>query len=155
MMSLGLRFRDALVCIVHACGLIAWGFSATGTIANAQEPEVGKSKQSQVRQDDAKWVESVDRLVEQAMEAGKMPGCVIGFGSSQGLTWSKAYGLRSVEPTPEPMTLDTIFDMASITKPVATATGVMHLIESGLIRLDAQASEYLPEFGREGKKEIR
>jgi CubicO group peptidase (beta-lactamase class C family) len=59
-----------------------------------------------------------------------------------------------VEPRPEPMTTDTIFDMVSLNKPVATATGVMQLIESGLIRLDAQASEYLPEFGTEGKKEI-
>lgn len=103
---------------------------------------------------DTKWVEAVDRLVADAIDGGKMPGCVIGFGSSSGLTWSKAYGMRSVEPQPEPMTVDTIFDMASITKPVATATGVMHLIESGLIRLDAQVSEYLPEFASEGKKEI-
>lgn len=153
-MLLCLRIRDAMAYMAHACGLIAWGLVATGTMALAQEGEVGQSKQSQFGQGDAKWVESVDRLVEQAIEAGKMPGCVIGFGSSQGLTWSKAYGLRSAEPKPEPMTLDTIFDMASITKPVATATGVMHLIEAGLIRLDAQASEYLPEFGREGKKEI-
>ena len=143
-----------MACMVHACGLIACGIFATGFVALAQELGTAQAKPDQIGQGGANWVESVDRLVEQAIEAGKMPGCVIGFGSSQGLKWSKAYGLRSVEPKPEPMTLDTIFDMASITKPVATATGVMHLIEAGLIRLDAQASEYLPEFGREGKKEI-
>ena len=103
---------------------------------------------------DRKWIDAVDRLVEQAIGEGKLPGCVVGFGSHSGLSWSKAYGLRSVEPQPEPMTLDTIFDLASLTKPIATATSAMHLIESGAIRLDAPVSTYLPEFGREGKKEI-
>lgn len=138
-MSMCFWIRSTLACFVNALGLFACGLVVWG-----QEPPPAEGP----------WVESIDRLVGQAIEAGKMPGCVIGFGSSQGITWSKAYGLKRVEPAPDPMTLDTIFDMASITKPVATATGVMHLIEAGLIRLDAQVSEYLPEFGREGKKEI-
>jgi len=137
-------FRVWFAFVALAAGLIASWSGELGPIALGQEPTAT----------DRKWVETIDRLVAQAIEEGKMPGCVIGFGSRQGLTWKKAYGLRSVEPQPVPMTLDTVFDLASLTKPIATATGVMHLLESGLIRLDAPVSEYLPEFVSEGKKEI-
>jgi uncharacterized protein YbbC (DUF1343 family) len=136
--------RVGLGVFAVAAGLIVSGAAAFGPVALGQEPAASGGK----------WAETIDRLVGLAIEEGKMPGCVIGFGSSQGLMWKKAYGLRSVEPQPVQMTLDTVFDLASLTKPIATATGVMHLIESGLIRLDAPVSEYLPEFVSEGKKEI-
>jgi uncharacterized protein YbbC (DUF1343 family)/CubicO group peptidase (beta-lactamase class C family) len=103
---------------------------------------------------DSGWMIALDRLVEKGISEGKMHGCVIGFGSRQGLLWSKAYGHRRVEPGREPMTVDTIFDLASLTKPIATATSVMRLIETGLVRLDAPVSEYLPDFGQAGKTGI-
>src|SRR5262249_62003105 len=60
----------------------------------------------------------------------------------------------AVEPQPEPMTIDTIFDLASLTKVVATATSMMILVERGRVRLGDPVSQYIPEFGEMGKKNI-
>src|SRR5262249_33633703 len=65
-----------------------------------------------------------------------------------------AYGNRALEPEPEPMTVDTIFDLASLTKVVATATSMMILVERGLVRLGDPVSRYIPEFAEMGKKNI-
>ena len=62
--------------------------------------------------------------------------------------------MRAVEPKPEPMTRDTIFDMASLTKPIATATSIMILIEEGKLRLADRLVGVLPEFDNHGKSEI-
>lgn len=91
--------------------------------------------------------------IDQAISEGKLPGCVIGVGNSQGLIYSQAFGNKSLEPV-TPMTLDTVFDMASITKPVATATSVMQLIERGLLRVQDKVAAHLPEFAKHGKEEI-
>src|SRR5262249_34143918 len=66
----------------------------------------------------------------------------------------KAYGNRSLEPTIEPMTLDTVFDLASLTKVVATAPSVMLLVQEGKLGLDDPAARYLPSFARNGKGTI-
>ncbi len=58
----------------------------------------------------------------------------------------KAYGCKRLEPTMEPMSLDTVFDMASITKPVATATCIMRLVERGQLALNDKVSSYFPDF---------
>ena len=52
------------------------------------------------------------------------------------------------------MTTDTVFDLASLTKPIATATSVMRLVQDGKIDLDERVATYLPEFGNHGKEEI-
>ena len=70
------------------------------------------------------------------------------------IAYAKAFGHRAVEPAAEPMTRDTIFDMASLTKPVATATSVMILIEQGKLRLDDRLGTLLPEFDNHGKGAI-
>ena len=92
-------------------------------------------------------------LIDQAISEGKLPGCVIGVGNSQGLFYSQAFGNKSLDPV-TPMTLDTVFDLASITKPVATATSVMQLIERGLLRIQDKVAVHLPEFAKHGKEEI-
>src|SRR5690606_38022876 len=61
---------------------------------------------------------------------------------------------KRVEPTTEAMTVDTLFDMASITKPTATATSIMKLLELGQLRLDQKVVDFFPEFGPHGKDEI-
>jgi CubicO group peptidase (beta-lactamase class C family) len=66
----------------------------------------------------------------------------------------KAYGHREIVPSPVPMTVDTVFDMASITKPVATATSIMVLLERGQLRLRDRVADHLPEFGQRGKETI-
>jgi uncharacterized protein YbbC (DUF1343 family) len=100
------------------------------------------------------WQASVAQLVQNAMAEKQLSGCVIGFGSGRGLQWSQAYGLSRVEPNEVPMTTDTIFDLASLTKPIATATSVVQCIEKGDIQLDHPVADYLPEFGKNGKEPI-
>ena len=63
-------------------------------------------------------------------------------------------GRRAVDPAPEPMTRDTVFDMASLTKPVVTATAVMLLIEEGKLRLEDRVVRFLPELDNHGKNRI-
>ncbi|RMF42628.1 MAG: DUF1343 domain-containing protein [Planctomycetota bacterium] len=104
---------------------------------------------------DADKLEQIAALVEQGIADGKMPGCVICFGRQGKIAYRQAFGLRKVAPDPEAMTVDTVFDMASITKPVATATSVMTLIERGQLRLQDKVAKYFPEFGTQGKEAIR
>jgi len=68
--------------------------------------------------------------------------------------YRKAYGSRSLEPRREPMTLDTIFDLASLTKVIVTTTAVMQLVEQGKVRLNDPVAKYLPEFAQNGKADI-
>jgi serine-type D-Ala-D-Ala carboxypeptidase len=96
----------------------------------------------------------IDEIVEEGLRREKMPGCVVLVGCRGHIVHRRAYGLRAIEPQSEEMTVDTIFDVASLTKPVATATSVMLLIEEGKIDLDAPASTYLPEFAGEEKETI-
>ncbi len=73
----------------------------------------------------------------------------------KGRVWyQKAYGHRALVPRREPMTLDTVFDLASLTKPLVTATSVMQLVEDGKLNLDDPVVKYLPELGRNGKEAI-
>jgi CubicO group peptidase (beta-lactamase class C family) len=97
---------------------------------------------------------AIDRLVEEAIAAGQTPGAVVLVGRGDEILFEKAYGQRAVVPSPEPMTLDTIFDLASLTKVVATTTAVMQLIEEGRIRLNDTVSSFIPEFKRYGKDRI-
>jgi uncharacterized protein YbbC (DUF1343 family)/CubicO group peptidase (beta-lactamase class C family) len=68
--------------------------------------------------------------------------------------YRKAFGERSLEPTRSPMTVDTIFDIASLTKVVATTTAVMQLVDPGKVRLNDPVVKYIPEFGQNGKNDI-
>lgn len=96
----------------------------------------------------------IDAIVERAIGEQQMPGCVVAIGRTGGVGLLKAYGQRQVEPTPEPMTVDTVFDLASLTKPVATATSVMILVERGELRLRSAVAEVIPEFAASGKERI-
>ena len=99
-------------------------------------------------------LQQIDTLVSEGIEAGKMPGCVICFGRHGKIAWLKAYGNKRLEPETEAMTADTLFDMASITKPVATATSIMKLIEMGKLRLNQAVVDIFPEFAPHGKDAI-
>ncbi|MEM6690764.1 MAG: exo-beta-N-acetylmuramidase NamZ domain-containing protein [Planctomycetota bacterium] len=99
-------------------------------------------------------LELIDSLVAEGIKDGKMPGCVVAAGHKGKLVFLKAYGNRSLFPIPVPMKIDTVFDMASITKPVVTATSIMVLLEQGKIRLRDRVSKLIPEFGVNGKQDI-
>jgi len=68
--------------------------------------------------------------------------------------YRKAYGARALEPRREVMTLDTVFDLASLTKVIVTTPAVMQLVERGKVRLNDPVAKYLPEFAQNGKEDI-
>ena len=96
---------------------------------------------------------ALDEAVNQAIREDRIPGAVLMVGHNGATVYSKAYGHRAVEPASEPMTVDTIFDCASLTKVVATTPALMKLFEQGKLRLNDRVTEYLPEF-QGGKSEI-
>jgi uncharacterized protein YbbC (DUF1343 family) len=96
----------------------------------------------------------IDQAVEAEIAKKQLPGAVVLVGRQGKIVWRRAYGSRALEPKVEPMTPDTIFDLASLTKVVATATSVMILVERGMVRLGDPVARYIPEFAEAGKKNI-
>jgi CubicO group peptidase (beta-lactamase class C family) len=96
----------------------------------------------------------IDDLVEQALREGKTPGAVVVVGRHDRILFQRAYGERAVLPVHREMTLDTIFDLASLTKPLVTGTLAAWLIQRGELRLSDTVSKYLPEFTGQGKETI-
>jgi uncharacterized protein YbbC (DUF1343 family)/CubicO group peptidase (beta-lactamase class C family) len=96
----------------------------------------------------------IAQLVEAAIGRHELPGAVVLAGRGDQVVYQRAFGNRAVAPAGEPMTDDTIFDVASLTKVVATTTSVMTLVERGRIRLNDPAMLFIPEFGRYGKNAI-
>jgi uncharacterized protein YbbC (DUF1343 family)/CubicO group peptidase (beta-lactamase class C family) len=89
---------------------------------------------------------ALDQTIEEAIQEGRIPGAVLLIGHRGQIVYRKAYGKRALIPTPEAMTLDTIFDLASLTKVVATTPCLMKLFEEGKFRLNDRVTQYLPEF---------
>jgi uncharacterized protein YbbC (DUF1343 family)/CubicO group peptidase (beta-lactamase class C family) len=96
----------------------------------------------------------IDTLVADAIEARQLPGAVVLIGRGDAILLVKAYGSRALEPAVEPMSVNTIFDMASVTKVVATTTSVMMLVEEGRLRLTDRVAVFIPGFARYGKGDI-
>jgi len=96
----------------------------------------------------------LDSVINDAIAQQQIPGAVLIVGHDGLVAYRKAYGDRALEPRREPMTLDTIFDCASLTKVVATTTAVMQLWEQGKFRMNDPVAKYLPEFAQNGKQDI-
>ena len=88
----------------------------------------------------------IDEAANEAVASGEIPGVVVLVGRGDDILLHRAYGSRRLLPHPVPMTTDTIFDLASLTKPFATTLAVMSLIEKGQIKIDAPLGRYLKEF---------
>jgi uncharacterized protein YbbC (DUF1343 family)/CubicO group peptidase (beta-lactamase class C family) len=88
----------------------------------------------------------IDEAANEAVASGEIPGVVVLVGRGDDILVQRAYGSRRLVPNQAPMTLDTIFDIASLTKPVGTTIAVMSLVERGLLSLDAPLGRYLKEF---------
>jgi uncharacterized protein YbbC (DUF1343 family)/CubicO group peptidase (beta-lactamase class C family) len=97
---------------------------------------------------------AVDAVIQQAISDGSIPGAVLIVGHDGQVIYRKAYGERALEPRREAMTLDTVFDLASLTKVIATTTAVMQLVEQGKVRLNDPVAKYLPEFAQNGKDDV-
>ncbi|HEV2620239.1 MAG TPA: sodium/solute symporter, partial [Acidobacteriaceae bacterium] len=106
---------------------------------------------------------AVSSAIERAIAAGKLPGAVVVVGHGGRVVFEQAYGVRKLAGEPgldgkaspaEAMTVDTMFDMASLTKCLVTATAVMQLVEQGKVDVDAPVVRYLPEFAANGKDKV-
>ena len=100
------------------------------TVATAQSPDFS----------------AVDEAVQSVLDTGEIPGAVVLIGQGDEILYHRAVGSRSIVPHPVPMTRDTIFDIASLTKPLGTTLAVMALVERGAVKLDAPVGRYLKEF---------
>ena len=143
-------FRVLAVCLIashvsFAGNPIAQAQSAPGTLPMSTPESVN------MRSD---RLDQIDRIVQYGLDKKNMPGAVVLIARRGTIVFHKAYGHRRLQPSPEEMTLDTVFDMASITKPVATATSIMKLIEMGKLGLDDRVAKHIPEFAANGKGDI-
>lgn len=96
----------------------------------------------------------IDALINKAVDAHQIPGAVLLIGQGRENVYLKAYGSRALKPEPSPMATDTIFDLASLTKCVATAPSIMLLEERGKLKLSDPVSKYMPAFAANGKGAI-
>ena len=162
--------------LAHACavalvvGILAWSLTAAPATASfdglaraahqAASPGGAPARQAANRRQaaadgvDVARLGRVDALVAEAIAEKRTPGAVVLVGHRGRTVYERAYGQRALEPSAEAMTLDTVFDAASLTKVVATTTAVMLLVEEGRLRLADRVSVHIPEFGRYGKESI-
>lgn len=103
---------------------------------------------------DAATLDQIDGLVNADIAAKKLPGAVVIVGHKGKIVYRKAFGNRSLVPTVEKMTIDTIFDVASLTKPIATATSIMILVEQGKLRLNDTVGKFFPDIADERAKRV-
>ncbi len=102
---------------------------------------------------DGRKLNEIAPLVEEAIAQHRLPGAVIAVVHRGKIAFLKAFGLRSREPMEAAMTVDTVFDLASLTKPI-TATALLILMESGKVQLADPISRQIPAFGQNGKEAI-
>src|SRR3989338_1198599 len=103
---------------------------------------------------DVEALASIGAIVEGEIHAGNLPGAVVEIGHRGRIVYRQAFGNRTVAPAPQPMTADTVFDLASLTKAIATTTAVLQLVEAGRLRLDAAVAHYWPAFKANDKGPI-
>src|SRR5579864_1108499 len=125
-----------------------------GHPAGLLAPDQTRSTSSSVAASNPVKLSAVDAVIQQAIADNNIPGAVLIVGHDGKVIYRKAYGHRSLEPKRELMTLDTIFDLASLTKVIATTTAVMQLMEQGKVRMNDPVAKYIPEFAQNGKDDI-
>ena len=128
----------------NAAKLVADHFAAKANPASKDAPDPA----------DESTLDGIDAAVLAAIDRGDIPGAVVLIVRDDKPVYRKAFGYRAVEPTAEVMTPDTIFDMASLTKPMATAASVHVLIEQGKLALTDTVAKHWPEFAANGKGEV-
>src|SRR5882757_4131035 len=126
-------------------------------------PRIGWTKETPAAAQKISWDKAgmdsaiegrIEKAVTPAINKHQLSGCVVLIGRREGIVFEHAYGNRAVEPKIEPMTIDTLFDMASLTKPLATATSIMILVERGQVRLSDKVAKFFPDFAANGKEEV-
>jgi uncharacterized protein YbbC (DUF1343 family)/CubicO group peptidase (beta-lactamase class C family) len=135
--------RRIALSLLLMLSLVAQAFAAN--LPTAQPAAVGMS---------AERLAELDKVIEQSITQHETPGAVVLVARRGRVVWRKAYGVRSITPAREAMTADTIFDVASFTKVVATATSIMILVERGQLRLSDSVTRYIPELKGENRERI-
>lgn len=125
----------------------------TALTANAQEKLLDRATPEAMAMDGAQLARC-DSAILSAIDQKLIPGGVLAVVRDGKMVYLKAYGNRSVTPRVEPMTVETLFDMASVTKPMATGISIMQLLERGQITLRDKVSDYLPEWSKEDRTRI-
>ena len=115
---------------------------------------VPAQSQPEIAREPSSGFAPIDAIMDKAVAEGNIPGGVVLIGHNGSVVYRQAFGWRSLEPTREQMTTDTIFDLASLTKCIATTTAMMQLIEEGRVRLNDPVAKYLKEFAQNGKQDI-
>jgi len=95
--------------------------------------------------------EPIEKAFEEAVADGVFPGAALLIGSGEEIIYEKSFGFRSLMPEKTPLAPNTIFDLASLTKPLATTLAIMLFVREKKIRLDDQVTRFLPTFGVFGK----
>ena len=98
------------------------------------------------------YFNEIGPAVEEEIRKGNFPGAVVLVGKGDEILYWEAFGREVNEPFQEPAEKNTIFDLASMTKPIATATSIMILRDRGLLKLDDRVGKYLPAFACNGKE---
>ncbi|MDI6698188.1 MAG: serine hydrolase domain-containing protein [Candidatus Saccharicenans sp.] len=119
---------------------------AAGCLSAAAEIRLAAARPEEVGMD-SRRLGRLDEVMARALEDHDFPGAVLLVTRQGKVVWRKAYGLSQLVPEPAPMKPDLIFDLASLTKPIATATSIMILVEQGRIRLWDRVKNFIPEFG--------
>jgi uncharacterized protein YbbC (DUF1343 family)/CubicO group peptidase (beta-lactamase class C family) len=96
----------------------------------------------------------IDAALAESIQKKELPGAVVLVARRGGVVWRRAYGARALVPAREEMTVDTVFDVASLTKVVATSTSALILVERGKLRLSDPVSRHIPELKGEGRERI-
>jgi uncharacterized protein YbbC (DUF1343 family)/CubicO group peptidase (beta-lactamase class C family) len=96
----------------------------------------------------------LDLILQNAIAKGLTPGVVCIVGHNGVVIYRRAFGFRSINPILEPMTVDTVFDMASLTKVMATTGSIMRMVQLGQIKLNDPVAKYIPDFAQNGKEEV-
>ena len=141
------------IALGSACLLVAgMDVTASGSVGSFQAPILRASVPSSGF--DLARLSRLDAVINDAIAERKLPGAVVVVGRGDTVVLRKAYGNRALQPAREPMTLDTVFDLASLTKVVATTPAVMRLVEDGKVRLADPVAAFIPEFAKYGKDRV-
>ncbi|MFM0511672.1 serine hydrolase domain-containing protein [Paraburkholderia sp. RL17-373-BIF-A] len=103
---------------------------------------------------DAAARQQLEQIVDAQIAAGRIPGAVVLMGDAGQVLYREVFGQRALAPAAEAMTLDTEFDLASLTKVIATTTAILQLAETGRLRLDAPVAQYWPALAASGKEAV-
>jgi len=159
---LSLRLRRPAPALAHVCLVLALGIAVPaqnpGTPPQQPaNPAAGAAPAATPRpasKEEQSWFAPLDGILRNAVTSGNATGAVLLVGHNGLIVYQKAMGNRNIGSPPEPMTLDTIFDLASLTKVIATTTCVMRLEQLGQIKLNDPVAKYIPDFAQNGKSDI-